>query len=321
MAETKKQQNGKSKELAVSQRFVHKVEEQYKAELGNELDFHDYEATLAQHLYLKISETLQDLEEKRIEAGKDKMPYKWQNLNLKKLYLDSTYRVALGLDALLKNHIHPIPYWNKKQKKYDLDLRIGYRGEDYCKRRLSIYPIVDIIYELVHENDAFKPLKRNHERRVENYEFNIDSPFDRGEVVGGFGYIMYENPHQNTLIIVTKEDFDKSRSLAQTDEFWSKNEREMQFKTLVHRVTSQITIDPRKVHSKAYARIEEDLSITERQLESEIEDTDNGEVIDFDPEPEEPKTESGQLESEPEVEEDEWDYEEEDPFERRQPEF
>ena len=180
------------------------------------------------------------------------------------------------------NHIHPIPYFMKATGKYALDLRIGYAGKDCYRRKVALTPPVDIVYELVYEKDTFKPVKKGIGNEIESYQFEITSPFDRGAVIGGFGYIMYEDVRKNQLVIVTKADFDKSKKAAQSNTFWDNHPEQMQFKTLVHRTTSKIPIDPMKVNASfLHVEIDDVANGSERI----IADKANQEFIDIEPEP------------------------------------
>lgn len=266
--------NGKQ-EIAV--RFVNEVERKFTAEMGNQVQFTAYEKTLAQHLFLKITAALKDFEDKR--SNPKRLPYTWESINMQKLALDAVHRVNLGLDALIPNHIHPVPYFNSSKKIYDLDLRIGYKGKDYYRRKAAEEEPSDIRYELVYETDHFKPIKKSLSNNVESYEFEIKQPFDRGKVVGGFGYIMYENPSKNKLVIVTHEDFEKARKAAGSDKFWGPHPTRMKFKTLVHRTTEELPVDPKKVNARSYAYVE--VQDTEAEVAQEIEDNANSEVIDI----------------------------------------
>ncbi len=264
-----------------STKFVSAVSRQFAAEMGGALNFTDYERTLAQHLYLKTDSQLKDLEVKRQKSGNSNKPaIIWNNVNMQKLALDAVHRVSLGLDALIPNHIHPIPYLNGRTGRYDLDLRIGYVGKIFCRMNLAIEKPTDVILNLVHKNDVFKPLMKSHSRDVESYEFEVPNPFDRGDVVGGFGYIMYDNPKRNKLVIITDKDFKKAKSASKTADFWGKDksETEMQYKTLVHRVADKLQLDPRKVNAKSYAYVE--AQEAEESSKREIEANANGDYID-----------------------------------------
>lgn len=272
-----------------SERFLTNVEKQFAAEAGSPMTFTNYEKTLAQHLFLKVDNVLKDFEKKRQESGKDKvLPYTWQNINMRKMALDAVHRVKLGLDALIPNHIHPVPYLNKREGKYDLDLRVGYLGKAYYRIQSAVDVPVDVVYELVYSTDTFKPIKKSFSNPVESYEFTINNPFDRGEIIGGFGYISYEDERKNTLVMVSEADFKKSRKAAQSDAFWSKHPIEMRYKTLVHRVTEKLTIDPKKVNAASYAYVEGQEQ--EEEARREINENANKEIIDIVPQTlEEPK--------------------------------
>lgn len=261
-----------------SARFVAEVERQFTAQMGSALSFTDYEKTLAQHLFLKIDAQLKHLESRR--RNQNAAPITWENVNMQQLALDAVHTVNLGVDALIPNHVHPIPYWNSRIKKYDLDLRLGYVGKLYARRQLAVERPVDVIIELVHETDEFVPYMKSATNEVEGYEFKITNPFDRGKVIGGFGYIVYEDPRKNKLILVTKRDFEKAKAAAQTQDFWASDkwEQEMQYKTVVHRVADALPMDPRKVNAASYAYME--AKEAEDSFERAIITDANGEVID-----------------------------------------
>ncbi len=261
------------KQPTYSQRFTGMVVREFGSTVGN-LELSPYKHVLAQHLFIGIDTALRNLEAKRLKDGKEGKPIAWANINMNKLAVDAVHRVELGLDALIPGHIYPIPYFNGKLGLYDLDLRIGYVGKDYYRRKYTTVPPVDVIYQLVHAKDKFVPIVQP---GAESYTFEIPLPFNRGEVVGGFGYIVHEDPSKNKLILVSKADFDKSRNAAKSKDFWGPYEREMQFKTLVNRVTSKLPIDPEKVNA-SFAAVE----IDEAQAESEREIAQhaNGDLLD-----------------------------------------
>jgi recombination protein RecT len=271
--QTAAKQNVAVHEPTFSERFTGMVIKEFTATVGDVTKFNEEQRRLAQHLFVKIDSQLNTLEAKRIKDGKTGSPIAWANVNMQKLSLDAMHRIELGLDALIPNHIHPIPYFNSKLNKYDLDLRIGYIGKDYYRRKVALDEPVDIIYELVYSSDTFVAKKKTFGNEVESFEFVINNPFDRGDIVGGFGYIIYENEKKNKLIIVTDKDFKKSQTAAKSNDFWGKHPVEMKYKTLVTRVTDKMQIDPRKV-SASYAAVED------QELEAEIEQNANQDVID-----------------------------------------
>ncbi|HNR51790.1 MAG TPA: recombinase RecT [Deltaproteobacteria bacterium] len=276
-AQVQKNQDITVREQTVSERFTLMVVKELSSTVGHGIELSEDQKRLAQHLFVKIDATLNALEVKRAQQDRNGTPITWANVNMQKLALDAMHRIELGLDALIPNHIHPIPYLNKKTGKYDLDLRIGYSGKDYYRRGIALEKPKDIIYELVYSTDKFVAHKRSLGNEGDSYEFEITQPFDRGDVVGGFGYIVYDDPSKNKLILVTKKDFDKSRKAAKSDEFWGKHPVEMMYKTLVHRVTDKLTMDPRKV-TASFAAVEQ--QEYEAEVEAEIQREANQDIID-----------------------------------------
>ena len=262
-----------------SQRFTAAVVREFGTTVGK-LELSPYKQVLAQHLFIGIDKTLKEMETKRLDSDKQGTPIVWGNINMEKLAIDAVHRIELGLDALIPNHIHPIPYKNKRTGKYDLDLQIGYIGKDYYKRKMAVVQPMDIIYQLVHKTDVFTPRMKKGPSDIETYDFEIKNAFSRGEVVGGFGYIMYEQPTMNKLVIVPRTSFDKSKNLAKSDAFWGKHPEEMMFAALVRRVTAKIPVDPEKVNA-SFAAVE--LDDAEREIQ---ENANAGPVIDIEPEPE-----------------------------------
>ncbi len=266
-----------------SKKFLEKVESQFVAELSSGTNFTDYEKILAQHMFIKLDSYLKDADKDR---SKDAVPYTWDNINLNKLAIDTVHRVNLGLDALVSNHIHPIAYLNGKTKKYDVDLRIGYVGKIYCRCQMATEPPEDVVIERVYENDHFTPIKKGLHQPYDSYAFEIENPFNRGKIVGGFGYLNYANKAKNKLIIVTKRDIDKAQACAKTQKFWADDKfyEEMVYKTLVHRVADKIEMDPRKINARSYVFCE--TQSAEDELKREMNENANKKVINITPEKE-----------------------------------
>lgn len=263
-------------EPTYSQRFTNMVVKEFSDQVGV-LELTPYQQRLAQHMFIGIDAQLKTLETKRTDQNKPAIV--WQNINMAKLAIDAVHRVELGLDALIPNHIHPVPHLNSRTKLYDLRLDIGYVGKDYYKRKMAITPPLDIRYRLVHKNDKFIPIYKDADNKIESYKFKpSDNPFDRGEVIGGFGYIIYGDEKLNKLIVVPKESFDKSEKKAQTDAFWGPYKEEMQMVALVRRVTSKINIDPEKVNA-SYLKVE--IDEVERNADLDIKEGANKEEIDI----------------------------------------
>jgi recombination protein RecT len=269
-------------------RFTGAMMREFQAVAGQAIELSPDQRRLAQHLFLKIDETLKALEFKR--SGdinkKDKPEIAWKNINMPKLAIDAMRRIEIGLDALIDNHISPIPYLNGKTGQYDLDLRIGYAGKDYYKRRYAIDPPKDVKYELVYSTDKFKVVKKSVNTAIESYEFEITNPWDRGEIIGGFAYVVYEDPTKNQVILVSSKEFERSRSQGNAD-FWTKNPVEMRYKTIVNRAMAKLHADPEKtpasyhvIEAEYEAQDEERAkqAIDEGMAEIQTVDHDTGEI-------------------------------------------
>lgn len=272
-------------EGTISERFTNAVIKEFGV-IGK-LTLTPFQRRLAQHLFIKIDATLTELEKKRTDQNRPTIT--WHNVNMQKLAVDAVHRIELGLDALIPNHISPIPYLNGRTKKYDLDLRVGYVGKDYYRREMALNPPIDIIYEIVYENDVFKPIKKSQKNPVESYEFEIPQPFSRGKVVGGFAYLIYDDDKKNQLVIVTEEDFKKSENKAQSKEFWSGYPDQMRYKTIVNRATNKLQIDPGKVNA-AFMAVEKDDAEDTIQAKAMIEENANkGDILEIEGQEKEPE--------------------------------
>ena len=274
MSEQREKNPIQQRKPEASERFTNQIMSQFQAEAGSPVQFTAYERALAQHLFLKVDSCLKEFEKKRRESGKESQaPFIWQNVNMRKLALDAVHRIQLGLDALIPAHIYPIPYFNGKEKLYDIDLRVGYRGELYYRTESAVEKPQDVRLELVYSSDEFSPMMKSHDNNVEDYTFKIVNPFNRGNIIGGFAYISYKDPQKNKLVLVSEADFKKSCQAAKSQDFWSKYPAEMRYKTLVHRAMSHLPIDPKKVNAPAFAAVESD------SVEAEINRNANGEAI------------------------------------------
>lgn len=274
--------NGKKEEKkktgALAERFVGMVEEQFAEKMGASINFSDYEKKLSQHLFLRVDQALKDFEDRRSDKSK-KTPYNWNNVNMMNLALSAVWKVELGLDALMDNHIHPVPYFNSKNGKYDLDLQTGYAGLEYIALNYSVDPQpIKIITELVHETDEFQPLKKNYDRDIESYKFEIKNPFNRGEVIGGFGYIMYDDPKLNQLVIVDAKEFEDAQKQAPMKAIWENHPKKMKLKTTARRTIGNIKLDPKKVNKQAI--VHESTGQAENKAQREIDQNSNSEFID-----------------------------------------
>lgn len=240
--------------MTQSERFAANVERQFSGEVG-QLAMSDFDRSLAQHAFIRIDAAMIEAEKNRQYNNKNDPEIIWNNVNMRKLAMDVVNRMQLGLDALIPGQIYPIFYQNRKTGQYDVDLRIGYKGELYYIRRASIRDIKDIRVELVYGTDKFTVYKKGVSNTVEGYDLEITEPFDRGELVGGFVYIEYVDDVGNELVVMSRKDIEKIRSAAKSNKFWENWFDEMAYKTLVHKAMRKIIVDPQKINVAAFASV------------------------------------------------------------------
>lgn len=298
----KKEENKIQKqELTASERFTGIVMREFEGNVG-ELNLNDYQRQLIRNYFIGIDNALKNAEASRqlSTKKKDDPTVTWNNVNMNKLATDVVQNAKLGLDMSIANHLHVVPYKNSKTGQYDLNLMAGYEGLKYIATQFSLYKIADIKVELVHENDSFQPVYKNN---IEGYEFKITNPFTRGNVIGGFGYIRYENEIHNKLIVMTVEELLKRRPSTASAEFWGGEKDkwengkkvgkeqvegwtdEMLYKTMVRATCKKVTVDPKKVNNSYIYVIDSNESYyidsKEELIEQQIENNANKELIDI----------------------------------------
>lgn len=297
----------KSENLTNSERFTQKVITEFQGNIG-ELNINEYQRQLIRGYFIGIDNALRKAEEARInknswkstkEEDKNNLPISWQNVNMNDLAIAVVHHAKLGLDMQIPNHLNAIPYKNNKTNKYDIGFLKGYKGLEYIATQLSLYPIKNIVVELVHSNDICEIINKDN---ITRYNFTIKNPFDRGEIIGGFGYIEYVDETKNKIITLTKEEIDKRKPTYAAAEFWGGEKdkwengkkvgkekvdgwyKEMALKTIARATYNAVPIDPKKVNN-SYVYVMENnedsyINMHETEVEEEIEENANKEYID-----------------------------------------
>lgn len=297
----KEETAAQKQELTASERFTKMVMKEFQGNVG-ELNLNEYQRQLIRNYFIGIDNSLNVAEERRSYSKKKANDPQiiWQNVNMNKLAVDVVQNAKLGLDMAVANHLSVIPYLNGKTKKYDLNLMPGYEGLRYIAIKYAIYPVVDIRVELVHKNDTFKIVTKNN---IDAYEFSIANPFDRGEIVGGFGYIRYQDETRNKLVSMSKEELLKRKPSTAAVEFWGGEKdvwengkivgkeqiegwpEEMLYKTMIRATCKKVPLDPKKIN-ESYIYVmdtSEDyyVEVQEDKINEEIEENANKELIDI----------------------------------------
>lgn len=299
----KTETNGLAKQtVSPSVRFTEMVVKEFAAAAGGAQKVSDYQRKLAQHYFIKIDQMLKDNEQKRMakdEKYREPLAYTWQNVNMPKLALDVMLYSSLGLDPVQNNHLNFICYKNKHIGKYDIGFIPGYKGLELKAKKYGIDLPTDIVFEVVYSTDKFKELKRNHERKIEGYEFEITNSFARGEIIGGFYYMVFEDATKNKLVVFDMNDINKRKPKYASVEFWGgekdkwengkKNGTEavegwmdeMVEKTLKRAAWNSIVIDPKKVDDNYMAILEREADYVALKTDAEIDANANKAEIGF----------------------------------------
>lgn len=292
-----------------SERFTAKVMKEFGTGIGAP-ELAEYHKKLVQGYFVAIDRALKAAEEERIRknaSNKDPkynndLPVTWQNVNLPELATDVVHYARLGLDMRQDNHLFPIPFKNNKAGLYDVNLMKGYNGIRYISERYALDKPISVTIELVYSTDTFRPIKKSSGQPVESYEFVINNAFDRGTLLGGFGYIEFADSTKNKLIIMTMKDVEKRKPAYASANFWGgmatvwengkKIEKpvegwkdEMVYKTLVREVYSpkNIPLDPQKVDDNyQYMKLRE-ARIAELAAQADADLNACGKIIDTEP--------------------------------------
>lgn len=303
----KEQAIQKSQDLNMSERFTNRVLHEFGGNLAGGVQVSDYQKQLIQGYFIGIDRALKIAEDARLRknaGNRDKkynndLEFTWNNVNLNELALDVVHYARMGLDMMQDNHLSPIPYKNNKEGRYDITLMPGYNGIQYIAEKYAVETPMAVTTELVYSTDTFKPVKKSLNNKVEGYVFEINNAFDRGEIVGGFGYIEYTDPIKNKLIIMTMKDIEKRKPRYASAEFWGGKTKtwedgkqvevetdgwfeEMCLKTIKREVYSakHIPRDPKKVDDNYQFMKMREVQFAEAEAQAEIDKHANLVYID-----------------------------------------
>jgi recombination protein RecT len=303
-------------EESVSTRFMNMVVKEFTGSVG-EVALTNFQRRLAQNYFIAVDQALAKAEMKRkLKKDKDSLPVTWANVDLQQLALDVVAAARVGLDPAQPNHISPVPYKDNSRGKYVVVFIDGYRGIELKARKYGLDIPDSVTVELVYSNDHFKPIKKDANNKVESYEFEVNNPFDRGDLVGGFYYHGYnENPTKNKLVIFTLKDILKRRPEYASTEFWGGKKaiwkdgkrigeeevegwfEKMCWKTIYRAAFRDITIDSQKIDDDYLRLRKQEELFADQEMDAEIEDNANQDYIDveareveLEPEPEKPET-------------------------------
>ena len=218
-------------ELSNSEKFTNKVLKEFGHVSAENFRISDYQRQLIQGYFIQIDRALKMAEEKRVSDNewkrtKNDDPINWGTVDLNALALDVMHYARMGLDMMQKNMLFAIPYKDNSRtaatgtKMYTVNLMQGYNGIQYIAEKYAMQAPAAVTVELVYDSDTFIPVKKGNGSKVEGYTFEVNKPFDRGKIIGGFGYIEYEDMSKNRLVLMSKKDIDKRIPKTASANFW-----------------------------------------------------------------------------------------------------
>lgn len=296
------------KENTFTERFTNKVMELFVAGAGGDLALTDFQQRLAQNYCIVADRALRAAEEKRIkksEKYRDPLPVTWANVDMDDLAQSVVSAARIGWDPMQSNHAHLIPYKSNATNKYSMTIMPGYRGIELRAQKYGLNVPDAVIVELVYSTDHFVSIKKDRDNAIESYEFRITNDFNRGEIIGGFYYHVYnETPQKNKLVVYTIQEIEKRRPDYASPDFWGgeknvwkKDEKtgeskvvgkekvdgwrkEMCWKTMYRAAYNDITIDSQKIDDNYMQLKNAELALAEAEINQEIADNANKEYID-----------------------------------------
>ncbi|HEX3026394.1 MAG TPA: recombinase RecT, partial [Clostridia bacterium] len=226
MSDKKELQKSEPKtRLTASEAFTQKVMAEFQGKVGGKLELPETQRNLIQGYFIGVDKAIKAAEENRLrnnkwKRDKEDLPVTWNNVNMTDLALDVMHYSKLGLDITQKNNINAIPFKNNRTNKYDIGFIPGYVGIQLTAYKYAREVPVSVTTELVYKNDTFRIIKKSAEIPYDRYIFEIDNPFDRGDIVGGFGYIEFKEPKKNRLVFMSMHDIEKRKPKYAAAEFW-----------------------------------------------------------------------------------------------------
>jgi recombination protein RecT len=291
----------------MSERFTAKVLSEFGSSVSGAMEVTDYQKRLIQGYFIMIDRALKVAEENRLNKNKnnkdhkydEELPVTWQNVNLNDLALDLVHYARMGLDMQQDAMLYPIPYKNNKMNLYDITLMEGYNGIRYiAKKYAQETPIAETV-ELVYSTDTFIPHMKDSQHPEATYEFTINNAFDRGDIVGGFGFLEFADPAKNELVIMPLKAILKRKPAYASANFWGGTQKvwkdgkrveeetegwfeEMCRKTLIREVYSakHLPRDPQKIDDNYQFMKVREARYAEIEAQAEIDAQANAIAID-----------------------------------------
>lgn len=211
--------------------------------------------------------------------------YNWSMVKMSELAPRLKNCAQLGLDMSLPNNLFPVAYKDGNSGKINIVLTKGYNGYKNIAMKFSANRVKDIIVHLVGENDTFKAIYKDVNHPNDNYIFEEKS-FNKGDTIGGFSYVVYEDESLNKLVVMSLDEI-KKHMPKRGSTFWTGEWAfKMYIKTLIIEAAKTISINPDKVLE--YKNIMERMKADELENEKILSSVEaskkmsSGDIIDID---------------------------------------
>jgi recombination protein RecT len=191
--------------------------------IDQSVKFSDAQLKLLKKYFIVIDGVLKTAELKRqktSEQYRDALEYNWANVNMNKLSQDVADLSSIGIDCSLKNSVFFIPFKNTALNKYDLTPMFGYAGMETKARNFAVEYPKDIIFKVVYSNDTFQEIVKDKDNPINTVVHKIVDSFNRGDIVGGYWWKIFDDETKNEVKVLTLRDIEKRKPKNASVEFW-----------------------------------------------------------------------------------------------------
>lgn len=259
------EKTAKKDTLSMAERFTNAIVKSY-GDIAKDIEVSKKQLQLISNYYVKLDEMIKNPDTK-IQS--------WSQVRLPELATTLAHMAKLNLDMAL-GQLSFVPFKHKDTNTFDLVPVISAKGYEYIAKTYGIEAPKHYIVELVYSTDRFSITKRDSNHECDTYTFEIKDPFNRGEIVGGFGYVEFKDKKKNFVLAMSKEDILKYKPQFAKDSFWTgENGKKMYEKTIAKQLLKRIALDPDKVNEveSAFSRIEtEEINYTAFEAKQEVEE-------------------------------------------------
>lgn len=263
-------------ELSIAQRFTNSVVKAY-GDVAKGVEITPKEMKLISGYYIKLCDTIVGQPGSKIQD--------WKQVRLKELSTTLAHMAKLNLDMSL-GHLSFMPFEYKSTNTYNLAPVISASGYEYIAKTYGLDPPKQAVVELVYESDSFSIIKKDNSHPCDSYTFSVTNPFNRGKIIGGFGYLEFKDKSKNFILAMSIEEILKYKPKFAKDSFWSgENSKKMYEKTIAKQLFKRVKLDPDKVNciQDSFERIEvEELNFNYSESKEVIDNNMcSGEIVDI----------------------------------------